>query len=105
MGLSFSLPRFAASASSDAVKLLLDMPDGAWDQVYRAARARGWIPESATGRWAQVIALITIGCLADQQIGDGGELSRFFHEVLGKSRSDLAKRIAFGLASVKEHEP
>ncbi len=100
MGLTFSLPHFAASASADAVKILLDQKGGALDQLYAAAVERGFVAKTPSGRLAQAVALIAAGCALDQQFGDGAFAS-FVREALGKTRADLAKRLVEGIALAK----
>lgn len=90
--MGFSLSEFAAAAGSDVAKIVADLPDGAWDNVFRAAVEHGWVARTPGGRKLQAGVLIAAGCALEQQFGSGS-FSRFIRQVVSKSHADLAKRL------------
>ena len=101
MGLNFSLPAAAVSAGADAVKIMLDMPDGPLDQLFRAAVDRGWVANTKHGRIIQAGMLIAAWSVVDQQFGSG-HFAQFVRKTLDKSHADLAKRFVVGNTPEKE---
>ena len=95
MGLHFSLPEAAVSAGADAIKILLDMPDGPLDQLYQAAVDKGWVAKTKNGRLIQAGMLIAAWGVIDQQFGSG-HFAAFVRKALDKSHADLAKRFVVG---------
>jgi hypothetical protein len=101
MGLDLSLPVLVASAGADVIKIVLDLPDGPLDQLFRAAAENGWVAKTRRDRIIQAGMLIAAWSVVDQQFGPG-HFAQFVRKTLDKSHADLAKRFVVGDAPRKE---